>query len=65
MYSILMKNFNWMLSILSILILSACDKSDEELSQVMDVSQYVDLLSKGKYTALELSSFTAAEISDS
>ncbi|EPR68240.1 DUF4943 family protein [Cyclobacterium qasimii] len=59
-----MKNLKWILSIFSLLILSACDKSDEELSQVTEVSQYVDLLIKEKYTALELPSFTAAEIPD-
>lgn len=57
-----MKNLRFILTIFLFSVLIACDKSEEELAQEMDVAQYVDLLIKGKYTALELPSFTAAEI---
>ena len=57
-----MKNLRFILTIFSLLILSTCNESDEELSQNVNVEQYIDLLIKGKYTGMELPSFTAADI---
>ena len=57
-----MKNGGLLSIFLLLFIFISCDKSEEEFSKEVNVVQYVDLLIRGKYSAVELPSFTEADI---